>query len=80
MLKLMTRPSSIAHAWRWTTCTVRLNHTALSPEAYHKIADATLEGVLEVYEDVADDSPQLAMDVEYSVRPHADVTAHVSTC
>ena len=39
-----------------------------SDDDYHKRADFTLESVLEVFEDRADEAPQLAMEVDYAVR------------
>ena len=37
-------------------------------DAYHRLANLTLESVQEVYEDEGDDSPELALEVEYAVR------------
>ena len=40
----------------------------IDSETYHKIANLTIEGLQEVYENEADDDPALGMDVEYAVR------------
>eukprot|EP00966_Prymnesium_polylepis_P022405 515645-Prymnesium_polylepis.1 len=41
---------------------------AIDEQTYHKLASCTLESIQEVYEDLADDDAELAMEVEYSVR------------
>ena len=50
---------------------------ALNSDAYHRLADVTIEGVQEVYEDEADDNGELNMEVECSVRvPRQSMDAH----
>ena len=41
--------------------------TGIDEDKYHRLASCTLEGLQEVYEDLADDEPDLAMEVEYAV-------------
>ena len=42
--------------------------SSLDLDAYHRVANATIERLQDVYELCADDDPALAMDVEYAVR------------
>ena len=45
----------------------RAHATSIDEDKYHRLASCTLEGLQEVYEDLADDEPDLAMEVEYAV-------------
>ena len=36
-------------------------------DAYHERADITIEGLLEVFEEVSDDAPELGMEIDYAV-------------
>lgn len=42
--------------------------TSLDVDVYNRVINLTLEGLQDVYDDEADDNPQLAMDVVYAVR------------
>ena len=50
--------------------------SASSTDTFHRLADFTLETILEVYDERADNDPQLAMDVEYAVALPARTSVH----
>lgn len=65
----MLRATSLRLALATTrACSTTAPPPPVDEEIYHRLASCTLEGVQEVYEDMADDEPELAMEVEYSVK------------
>ena len=53
---------------RATTRACSSTTQTVNENTYHALASVTLEGAQDAYDELADDHPELAMEVEYSVR------------
>ena len=65
---LQRRTTARSCLQRATTRACSSTTQTLNENTYHALASVTLEGAQDAYDELADDHPELAMEVEYSVR------------
>jgi len=66
MLRLCSRASRVP--WARARSASAGAGAGVTVETYHNLANLTMDSIQEVYEDEADDDPDLAMEVECAVR------------
>ena len=65
---LQRRTTARSCLQRATTRACSSTTQTVNENTYHALASVTLEGAQDAYDELADDHPELAMEVEYSVR------------